>query len=164
SRASYPTTFWARSAIICPVRKRRPTSDCAPGADQRQAKTLRLPPGYNDITRMSTTHDDRTDLSLVLGGPLYQLYFRTQVPRPPLELLHRRIIVYLLITWLPLLILAAVGDELVGGVTVPFLLDLGVQSRLLASLPLLIAAELIVHDRIRSKIQQFFEHGLIAPE
>src|SRR5262249_31150862 len=47
---------------------------------------------------------------------------------------------------------------------VPFLPDLGTQARLLLSLPLLIAGELIVHDRIRSKVQQFLERGLIAPE
>src|SRR5262245_30141231 len=112
------------------------------------------------MTTTSAATDDRTDLSLVVGGPLYQLYLRTQVARRPLDLVHRRIAAFVLITWLPLLILAAVAGEVLGGVAVPFLPDLGTQARLLLSLPLLIAGELIVHDRIRSKAQQFFERGL----
>jgi hypothetical protein len=32
------------------------------------------------------------DFSLVLGGPLYQLYLRTRMMRPPLDLLRRRIV------------------------------------------------------------------------
>jgi hypothetical protein len=49
----------------------------------------------------SPNHDARS-LSLVLGGPLYQLFIRSRLARPPLELLHRRIIALVLITWLPL--------------------------------------------------------------
>ena len=43
---------------------------------------------------------------MVLGGPLYQLFLRLRVVRPPLDLLGRRIIVISMLAWLPLLILA----------------------------------------------------------
>ncbi len=43
------------------------------------------------------------DFSLVLGGPLYQLWRRTRLARDTLDLLRRRIVVLALLTWLPLL-------------------------------------------------------------
>src|SRR5262249_12684652 len=67
------------------------------------------------------------DFSLMLGGPLYQLYLRTRLARPPLQLLVRRIVDIPLICWLPLLLLAAIEGHLVGGVSVPFLRDVEAQ-------------------------------------
>ena len=52
------------------------------------------------------------DFSLVLGGPLYQLYKRTYLSGPILELLKRRILFFSLITWVPLLLLFAIGGKL----------------------------------------------------
>ena len=46
------------------------------------------------------------DFSLVVGGPLYQLFLRTRLVRPPLELVHRRMLVIPLLAWLPLLALS----------------------------------------------------------
>lgn len=104
------------------------------------------------------------DFSLVLGGPLYQLLLKAHLTRPPLELVHRRIIAALAVTWAPLAVLSALSGTLLGGVEVPFLLDLDTQVKLLFSLPLLIGAELIVHSRMRPLVLQFIERGLIAPE
>jgi hypothetical protein len=112
----------------------------------------------------AATADEEADLSLALGGPLYQFYLRARLARPPLELLHRRIVAFLLITWLPLFILTIVVGDAIGGAKVPFLLDLGTQARLLGALPLLILGEVAVHERIRSQVNRFLELGLIAPE
>ena len=98
---------------------------------------------------MTYARDDTTDLALVLGGPLYQLYRRGRLVRPPLDLLGRRITVFVMITWLPLLLLAFVGGRTLGEVEAPFLKDLTVHSRFLIALPLLIAAEVFVHQQIR---------------
>jgi hypothetical protein len=57
----------------------------------------------------------------VLGGPLYQLYLRTRLAKPPLELLYRRIISFTLITWVPLWLLTVIGGHALSGVKVPFL-------------------------------------------
>ncbi len=46
----------------------------------------------------------------------------------------------------------------------PFLYDIEVQVRFLASLPLLIFAEVLVHRRIRPIIMEFVERGIITPE
>jgi hypothetical protein len=113
---------------------------------------------------ISEVVEDRTDFSLVLGGPLYQLYLRTRLARPPLDLMRRRIIGLSLICWMPPLLLALLQGHLFGGVSVPFLLDVGAHTRFLGALPLLIGAELFVHVRIRLIAQQFLERGIIAKD
>ena len=119
-----------------------------------------LPPMPGD----ASPNDDARSLSLVFGGPLYQLFLRSRLARPPLELLHRRIIALVLITWLPLAVLALIEGNAMGGVDVPFFKHLAVHVRFLISLPLLIIAEIIVHQRIMSVVAQFSSRHLIAPE
>ena len=46
----------------------------------------------------------------------------------------------------------------------PFLFDLDVHVRFLVALPLLIGAEVIVHQRLRVTVSQFIDRGIIAPE
>jgi len=102
------------------------------------------------------------DFSLVLGGPLYQLVRRARLSGDALELLRRRVIVISLIAWLPLLILSMLGGRAWGdAVRVPFLVDIEVHVRYLLALPLLIVAELVVHQRMRPVARQFLERGLI---
>jgi hypothetical protein len=107
---------------------------------------------------------DEPDFSIVLGGPLYQLYLRTRLARPPLELLIRRVLAVSGICWLPLLVLAAVEGHLTGGVAVPFLRDPEVHIRFLIALPLLIASEVYAHQRMRAIIRQFLDRGIIASQ
>jgi hypothetical protein len=102
------------------------------------------------------------DFSLVLGGPIFQLLRRSHLTDDALGLLQQRIIVISLFCWLPLLVLSALeGKVLGGGVAVPFLLDLEVHVRFLVAIPLLIAAELVVHRRTRFVVKQFLERNLI---
>ncbi len=105
---------------------------------------------------------DPPDFSLVLGGPLYQLVARAHLSGSALEHLVRRVIVISLLAWLPLLILSVLGGRAWGGaVRVPFLTDIEVHTRFLLALPLLIVAELVVHQRMRPVARQFLERGLI---
>lgn len=104
------------------------------------------------------------DFSLVLGGPLYQLYLGTRLARPALELLVRRVLTLSLICWLPLFLLSAAAGRLTGGVPVPFLRDPEVHIRFLLALPLLIASEVYVHRRMRNIPAQFLARGIIAAE
>jgi hypothetical protein len=103
------------------------------------------------------------DFSLVLGGPLYQLLRRSHLTDDALTLVHRRILVGALITWLPLLLLTT-WERLAwwGDVTVPFLLNAEVHARFLVALPLLVLAELVVHVRMRPAVVQFVARDLIA--
>jgi hypothetical protein len=103
-----------------------------------------------------------SDFSLVLGGPLYQLLRRGYLSGDVLELVRRRLLVSIAITWLPLLVLSVWEGRAWGGaVRMPFLLDLEVNARFLVALPLLIVAELVVHQRMRPVLGQFLERGLI---
>lgn len=102
------------------------------------------------------------DFSLVLGGPLFQLLRRAHLVDDALLLQRRRIVVIALFTWLPLLLLSAAGGELLhGSVAVPFLMDVDVHVKFLAALPLLVAAELVVHQRMRALLVTFQQRRLI---
>ena len=102
------------------------------------------------------------DFSLVLGGPLYQMWRRTRLAGDALELLRRRIVVLSLLAWAPLLVLSVVeGSVWVGSVPLPFLRDLELHVRMLLAVPLLIVAEPIVNMRMRPVVSQFVERGLI---
>jgi len=105
---------------------------------------------------------DPPHFSFVLGGPLFQLLHRTRLSDDALELLHRRIVVISLFAWLPLLVLSTLSGQLFGGsVAVPFLRDVEVHVKFLVAMPLLIAAELVVHRRMRFLVKQFLERQLI---
>ena len=100
--------------------------------------------------------------SLVLGGPLYQLFRRAHLSGTGLELLRRRIMIISLFAWLPLLLLSALNGQLLGGdVAVPFLQDAEVHVRFLIAMPLLIVAEIVVHRRMHLVVRQFLERNLI---
>src|SRR5436190_18418463 len=105
-----------------------------------------------DTTRLTATP---SDFSLVLGGPLFQLLQRSHLAGGALELVKRRILVFSLLTWLPLAIMSLAEGHFWGGsVTVPFLRDVDVHVRFLIALPLLIVAELVVHQRMRPVLSQ----------
>jgi hypothetical protein len=102
------------------------------------------------------------DFSLVLGGPLYQIFRRANLSGSALELLRRRILVIAAIAWVPLLLLSAFAGHVEGGVSVPFLHDVEAHVRFLIALPLLIGAELLVHVQMRPIVNQFVERGIVV--
>jgi hypothetical protein len=105
---------------------------------------------------------DPCEFSLVLGSPLYQLLRREHLTDDALTLVRQRIVVILLLAWLPLLVLSALGRQmLLGNAAVPFLWDVEVHVRFLVAMPLLIAAELVVHRRMRRLMEQFLGRRLI---
>jgi hypothetical protein len=104
------------------------------------------------------------DFSLVLGGPIYQLFRKSHISGDGLEHLYRRLIVITLIAWLPLLILTAAASEAGGVHRLSFLRDVEVHARFLVALPVLIGAELLVHLRIRPVVRRFLDRRLILPE
>jgi hypothetical protein len=56
------------------------------------------------------------------------------------------------------------GGVIFNGVKVPFLFDIETHVRFLGSLAMLIAADLVVHNRINIVVPQFIEHDIIAPD
>src|SRR6185312_3764755 len=91
-----------------------------------------------------------------------QLLRRAHLSDDELMLVRKRVIVITLIAWLPLLLLSVLERHaLRGSVAVPFLLDFEVHVRFLVAIPLLIGAELLVHQRIRPLVKQFLERKLV---
>ena len=114
------------------------------------------------IASYATVLRDAQDFSLVHGGPLFQLLLRTHLTGDALTLVVRRIILFVLITWVPLLALSARGGHLLdGGVALPFLLDIETHIRFLVVVPLLLAAELVVHRRLLPVARSFLDRDLI---
>jgi hypothetical protein len=111
-----------------------------------------------------TSTDSSGDFSLVLGGPLYQLFLRSGLARPQGDLLRRRVLAIPLLAWLPLLVLSALQGQALGGTRLPFLHDLETQARFLLALPLLVVAEVVVHQRLAPVVSLFVEKGLVRPE
>ena len=102
------------------------------------------------------------DFSIVLGGPLFQALRRAHLSGNVLELVRRRILVLSVVAWVPLLALSAVDGKAWGAeVAVPFIYDVDAHLRFLVALPLLIVAELVVHQRMRPVVVQFVTMGLV---
>jgi hypothetical protein len=113
----------------------------------------------------TTVATEPHDFLLVSGGPLFQLYRRMRLSGDSLELLRRRVLVITLFVWLPLLLLSVFDRHaLGGGLKVPFLYDVEEHVRFLIALPVLIAAEVIVNQRIAHSIRQFVERRIVAGE
>ena len=109
--------------------------------------------------------EEPPDFSLVMGGPIFQLFRRSHLAGDGLDLLARRILVITLIAWPPLLVLSAFGSHLSGvSVQLPFLRDIEAHVRLLVALPVLIGAELLVHSRIRPIVKAFLARRIIRQQ
>src|SRR5262249_38759429 len=104
------------------------------------------------------------DFSLVLGGPLFQLLRKSRLEGDALELLHRRVLASILLTWFPLLLLSAVGIRVGSVAQISFLHDIEVHARFLVALPILIGAELLVHSRIRAAVRRFVEYRIVLTQ
>lgn len=103
------------------------------------------------------------DFSLVLGGPLYQLLRKAHLDGDAPRLLLRRIASAMLLAWLPLLALTlAQGNAWGDHMKLTFIHDIEMHVRLLVALPLLILAELVVHQRMRPMVKHFLTSGLVT--
>ncbi len=106
--------------------------------------------------------ENSMEFSLFIGGPLFQLLRRAHLTDDTLRLVRRRVIVISLLCWLPLLVISILeGNLFPAGENLSFLKDVGIHVRFLVALPLLIAAELVVHQRMRLLVPQFIERDLI---
>lgn len=108
---------------------------------------------------------DPRDFSVVLGGPLFQLFRKAHLSGDALELLRGRLILLVGLSWLPLLVLSALDGTALGqAVASPFLRDIEAQARFLLLIPLLVGAEIVVHQRLRFVASQFLQRGLIPAD
>ncbi|HJZ72533.1 MAG TPA: hypothetical protein VKE51_12395, partial [Vicinamibacterales bacterium] len=100
--------------------------------------------------------------SLVLGGPLFQLLRKAHLAGNHTELLPRRLLTLALGAWLPLLLLT-LGSPAGDSARLSFFRDVEVHVRFLIALPVLIAAELPVHLRIRPIVSRFVDWRIVLP-
>ena len=112
----------------------------------------------------TSEYEIHDDFSLVLGGPLFQFFIRAHLDTDTFGLIKRRVLVISLLTWLPLLLLSLLFDGTGGPSKVAFFYDMDVHVRFLLALPLLLVAELVVHQRIKPIVRQFVERGIIPPQ
>lgn len=100
--------------------------------------------------------------TVVEGGLLFSLLRRLHLTDEALGHLRRRTIAFVVVAWLPLVVLSAIDGKLLGGgVVVPFLLDIETHVRLLVALPLLLAAEVETFRRSPPIFGQFVERHLV---
>ena len=99
------------------------------------------------------------------GGPAQRLVNRL-FQRLGLNLTVRvRVFGFLVITWVPLLLLALLEGRALGTLpTESLLLDFGTYARFFLGVPLLVAAELVVGPRLRAAGLQFVQSGFVRPE
>ncbi len=107
-----------------------------------------------------TFPEEPHEFSPVRGGPFFQLLRRTYLTGEAMELLQRRVVVIPMFAWLPLMLL--VGHR--GTVLFSFLHDVEVHVRLLIALPILIAAETVVHSRMRPAERAFVDRRIVMPD
>jgi hypothetical protein len=113
----------------------------------------------------TTTEGEYRELALTQGGPTYQIEKRVGLIRKNSPLIVRRALLSICITWLPLLILAALQGNAMGHhVAVTFLGDFAVHSRFLLAVPLLLAAETIIGPRLAGAASHFVKSGLVLKE
>ncbi len=103
------------------------------------------------------------DFSLVAGGPLYRLFCRVHLADGSLGLLKRRLTVVLLMAWVPLLPLALLENGAWKNLSLSFLTDASIHLRLLVALPLMLAAEPVAHDWMRTLARRFVEREVVSP-
>jgi hypothetical protein len=108
--------------------------------------------------------DALEDFSPVLGGPLFHLFRKFHLEGDALELLYRRILAIILLTWLPLLIFSIFGSTSESARRISFFHDIEAHARFLVALPTLIAAELLAHSRIRAAVHRFVEWRIVLPK
>ena len=79
--------------------------------------------------------------------------------------MHWRILVITLIAWLPLLLLSMLGSHLLAQtVKLPFLHDIETHVKLRVALPVLIAAEMMVHSRMRPVVKAFLVRRIVLQQ
>lgn len=99
-----------------------------------------------------------------LGGPAFRLMQRVGIIRGYGPDVARRSVAFIIITWIPLLIFAALENRALGPTPrMSFLLDFATYARFFVAVPLIFAAESIVGSRVRSAELRFIEGGIVGP-
>ncbi len=102
------------------------------------------------------------DFSLVRRGPSYHVAERLGLAHPTAPRRMLRSLLLILVTWVPLLVLASAAGHAIGhSVAVPVLRDPVIYSRFLFVVPLLAIAEVLVETSLGVQARHLLESGVI---
>jgi len=106
-----------------------------------------------------------TEPEFQLGGPAYRLMQRLGLIRPGSPSLLRRFVAFLLLTWVPLLLLALFEGKALGSTPMDsLLLDFATYARFFLGIPLLFLSEVTVGPRLQTAGRHFLEGDFIRGE
>ena len=98
------------------------------------------------------------------GGPAYRLMQRIGVIKG-VPSIHRRIVIFLALTWVPLLVLSFLEGLALGPTPEQsFLLDFATYARFFVAFPMIIIAEVIIGPRLTIAGLHFVRSGLVREE
>jgi len=105
------------------------------------------------------------NFSFTQGGPLHWLLVRLGFAGNERQLVLRRALLAIVITWVPLFILSLMGQQALGHqIEIPFIRDFAVNVRFLVALPILILAESGIDGRWRILVLEFLKSKLVVDE
>lgn len=108
---------------------------------------------------------EESELPFELGGPAYRIMQRIGVIRGQGPSVERRCLIFIAITWVPMLLFAALQGHAIGPTPrESFLLDFATYARLFLAVPLIFAAEVVVGPRLRAAGLRFLEGDIVRPE
>jgi len=101
-------------------------------------------------------------VSLIRGGALYRFQEGTRLIRPNQWNTGRRIFIAVLVGWVPLVALTAMGGSHAS--LLALLKDYRVFARVFIAVPLLIAGQKLIEERFRLIVRHSLVSGLLKPE
>ena len=106
-----------------------------------------------------------SELEFELGGPVYRFMQRIGLIKGAGPSIGRRIVAFLLITWVPLLVFSLIEGRALGPTPrESFLLDFATYARFFLAIPLLFVAEVVVGPRLRTAGLHFVQANFVRPE
>jgi hypothetical protein len=125
-----------------------------------------LPPiRTHDPPAIDLLPSGEADLVFELGGPAYRLMQRIGVIKGAGSSVARRSLLFIAVTWLPLLVFTTVEGHALGPTPrSAFLLDFATYARFFVGVPLIFLAEKVVGPQMRSAGLRFILAGIIRPE
>ena len=114
---------------------------------------------------MTTVLAHESELEFELGGPAYRLMQRIGLIKDGGPSLGRRVVGFLLITWVPLLLFSLIEGRALGPTPrESLLLDFAAYARFFLAVPLLFLAEVITGPRLRAAGLHFVQGNFVRPE
>ena len=113
---------------------------------------------------MATFLAHESELQFEMGGPAYRFMQRIGLIQGEDPSVGRRIVAFLLITWVPLLVFSVMEGRAIGpSPRMSFLYDFANYARFFLAVPLLFIAELVVGPRLRSAGLHFVQADFVRP-